>query len=74
LLREFTRAVATTPHAYLIEIRLQAARHLIEKTDLPLAFIALEIGFAHQSHMGSAFHKHLGITPGDYRRRLASPA
>lgn len=74
LLRDFTRAVGTTPHAYLIEIRLQAARHLIEKTDLPLAIIALEVGFAHQSHMGSAFRQHLDITLGDYRRRSGSPA
>ena len=72
LLRDFTRAVGTTPHAYLVEIRLQAARHLIETTDLALAIIALEAGFAHQSHMGCAFRQHLGITPSTYRRRTAS--
>jgi transcriptional regulator GlxA family with amidase domain len=70
LLRDFTRAIGLTPHAYLIEVRLQAARRLIEQTDLPLASIALDAGFAHQSHMGSAFRKHLAMTPSQYRSRF----
>ncbi|KPA90235.1 transcriptional regulator, AraC family [Pseudomonas asplenii] len=69
-LRDFTRAVGMTPHAYLLEVRVQAARRMIESADRPLAEIALDCGFAHQSHLGSAFRKVLGITPGDYRRRV----
>ncbi|MBK5417578.1 helix-turn-helix domain-containing protein [Pseudomonas sp. TH31] len=69
-LRDFTRAIGLTPHAYLIEVRLQAARRLIEQTDLPLASIAQDAGFAHQSHMGSAFRKHLAMTPSQYRSRF----
>lgn len=68
-LRDFTQAIGLTPHAYLVQVRLQAARHLIEHTDQDLATLALEAGFAHQSHMGSAFRKHLGMTPGQYRLR-----
>ncbi|SDZ48502.1 helix-turn-helix domain-containing protein [Pseudomonas sp. NFIX28] len=66
-LREFTRAIGMTPHAWLVEVRVQAARRLIERSDLPLAVIALETGFAHQSHMGSAFRKIFGLTPSQYR-------
>lgn len=69
-LREFTRATALTPHAYLVEVRLQAARKMIEHSDLPLASIALDAGFAHQSHMGSAFRKYLAMTPSQYRSRF----
>ncbi|WPN55595.1 AraC family transcriptional regulator [Pseudomonas sp. P9_31] len=69
-LRDFTRAIGLTPHAYLIEVRIQAARRMIERTDLPLAAIALDVGFAHQSHMGSAFRKHLAMTPRQYRLRF----
>ena len=69
LLRDFSLALGITPHAYLIETRLQAARSLIDSTDLPLATIALEAGFAHQSHMGSAFRLRLGMTPKEYRCR-----
>jgi AraC-like DNA-binding protein len=69
-LRDFTHAIGLTPHAYLIEVRLQAARRMIEHTDLPLATIALEVGFAHQSHMGGAFRKYLAMTPRQYRSRF----
>ncbi|MHC8286408.1 helix-turn-helix domain-containing protein [Pseudomonas sp. XS1P51] len=69
-LRDFTRAIGLTPHAYLVEMRLQAARRMIEHTDLSLASIALEAGFAHQSHMGSAFRKYLAMTPSQYRSRF----
>ncbi|MFJ7794319.1 helix-turn-helix domain-containing protein [Pseudomonas sp. NPDC096950] len=69
-LRDFTRTIGLTPHAYLIEVRLQAARRMIEQTDLPLASIALDAGFAHQSHMGGAFRKHLAMTPSQYRSRF----
>jgi AraC-like DNA-binding protein len=69
-LRDFTQAIGLTPHAYLIEVRLQAARRLIERTALPLASIALDVGFAHQSHMGSAFRKYLAMTPSQYRSRF----
>lgn len=69
-LRDFTQATGLTPHAYLVEIRLQAARRMIEHTDLSLASIALDSGFAHQSHMGSAFRKYLAMTPSQYRSRF----
>ena len=69
-LRDFTRTMGLTPHAYLVEVRLQAARRMIEHTDLPLASIALDSGFAHQSHMGSVFRKHLSMTPSQYRSRF----
>ncbi|WP_392889097.1 helix-turn-helix domain-containing protein [Pseudomonas migulae] len=69
-LRDFTRTVGLTPHAYLVEVRLQAARQMIEHSDLPLASIALDAGFAHQSHMGSAFRKYLAMTPSQYRSRF----
>ena len=46
---------------------LQAARTLIERTDMPLAMIASECGFSHQSHMGTAFRNLLGLTPLRYR-------
>jgi AraC-like DNA-binding protein len=69
-LRDFTRAIGLTPHAYIVEVRLQAARRMIETTDLSLANIALDTGFAHQSHMGSAFRKYLAMTPSQYRSRF----
>jgi transcriptional regulator GlxA family with amidase domain len=67
LLRDFRRAVGITPHAWITEVRLQAARRLLEHTDLPLAAVAQDCGFAHQSHLGSALRQATGLTPRQYR-------
>jgi len=69
-LREFTRMVGMTPHAFIIETRVQAARALMKRNAASLAAIAADCGFAHQSHMGTAFRKVLGQTPGQYRSAL----
>ncbi|RZJ62075.1 MAG: AraC family transcriptional regulator [Acidovorax sp.] len=65
-LREFTQLVGMTPHAFIVETRVQAARALLRRGTEPLASIALDCGFTHQSHMGVAFRKVLGQTPGQY--------
>ncbi|ODP33279.1 hypothetical protein A9762_19700 [Pandoraea sp. ISTKB] len=67
-LREFSRALGMTPHAYIMETRLQAARQMIARTDAPLSIVAVECGFSHQSHMGRMFRMSLGVTPQQYRR------
>jgi AraC family transcriptional regulator len=46
---------------------VQAARAMIQREDKPLSSIAADCGFTHQSHMGTAFRKILGQTPGEYR-------
>ncbi len=66
-LRSFTGAVGVTPHAYITERRVRRARDLLSASDLTLAAIAADCGFAHQSHLGAAFHARLGLSPGRYR-------
>lgn len=67
LLRDFSLATGMTPHAYVLEVRLRQARRLLRYSSMPLADIAADCGFAHQSHMGSVFLKELGTTPRRYR-------
>ena len=67
-LRSFAHATGTTPHAYITERRLQRARLIIKNSTLSIADIAADCGFAHQSHMGSAFKSRLGLSPQQYRR------
>jgi AraC-like DNA-binding protein len=66
-LREFVTLVGVTPHAFIVEARVQAARAMIQQDLAPLSSIAVDCGFTHQSHMGAAFRKVLGQTPGQYR-------
>jgi AraC-like DNA-binding protein len=65
LLRSFVRANGLTPHAYILQRRINMARRLIVRR-LPLAQAALEAGFADQSHMTRLFRRTFGMSPGAY--------
>jgi AraC-like DNA-binding protein len=64
-LRAFTKATGLTPHAYLMQRRVQAARRLIA-AGTSLAEAALASGFADQSHMTRLFVRNFGVSPGAY--------
>lgn len=65
LIRGFSKATGLTPHAYLIQRRLQMVRRLIAG-GMPLADASHAAGFADQSHMNRLFVRTYGITPGVY--------
>jgi transcriptional regulator GlxA family with amidase domain len=67
-LRSFSHATGSTPHAYITERRLHRARRLLRVSKLSIAAIAADCGFAHQSHLGSAFRSRLGLSPLQYRQ------
>lgn len=75
-LRSFSSVVGCTPHAYITERRLQRARALLRSSGgaLPIAAIAADCGFAHQSHLGAVFKGRIGMTPLQYRDAGASPS
>ncbi|WP_105420439.1 MULTISPECIES: AraC family transcriptional regulator [Neorhizobium] len=62
LLRAFDKATGFTPHAYLIQRRIQLARKLIAG-GTGLAEAALASGFADQSHMTRIFTRSFGLSP-----------
>jgi AraC-like DNA-binding protein len=70
LVRQFARATGLTPHAYLIQRRIEAARVLLARGSA-LADAAAASGFADQSHMTRIFIRTYGITPGAYAAALA---
>ena len=67
--RQFAHTLGISPGRYLTTIRLNAARRLLETTDMLVAEIAAETGFFDQSHFTKMFKRERGITPGGYRRR-----
>lgn len=67
--RKFRRLFGTTPHEYLLRVRVNAACRLLETTDLTVTAIALETGFFDHSHFTRVFHRIMDVTPGEYRRR-----
>ena len=71
LLRRFRRELDTTPHAYLVMLRLARAQHRLA-AGAPPAEAAAESGFADQAHLGRWFRRVHGITPGAYARLARS--
>lgn len=69
LLRLFKREYGLPPHAYQNFLRVEQAKTLLA-TDLPAAQVALEAGFADQSHLIRRFTPLVGATPGQYRQSL----
>ena len=65
--RVFTREVGTTPSQYVLQMRVEAARRQIERTDGGLKHVASATGFGSVDVMRRAFVRLLGITPRRYR-------
>ena len=68
--REFKRTTGTTPHQYLIKFRIDRAKALLARNDLPLTEVGLRSGFSHQSHFTRLFRRITGTTPNSYRLML----
>jgi transcriptional regulator GlxA family with amidase domain len=69
--RVFRRETGMTPANFVEATRVDAARRLLEETDLPLKHVAPASGFATPAALRRAFRKKLGITPMVYRSRAS---
>jgi len=70
LARAFRKTENLTPGEYLQRLRVRAACHRLSERDYPLAAIAMECGFADQSHFTRVFKKLTKTTPAQFRRAL----
>ncbi|HYG73105.1 MAG TPA: AraC family transcriptional regulator [Actinomycetota bacterium] len=68
LARAFRARIGTSPHRYLIEVRLRAAEALLRGGDLTVSRIAERTGFGSPSHLGRRFVERYGMQPSIYRR------
>ncbi|MEU4362242.1 helix-turn-helix domain-containing protein [Promicromonospora sp. NPDC023987] len=73
LARRFTEQLGTSPGQWLLNQRLDAARVLLEQTDLPVEAIATRVGLVSATNLRRRFRAHLGTTPGTYRRTFSDP-
>jgi len=66
----FRRALGVPVHQYVIRRRIERAAVLLRETRLPISRIALDSGFAHQSHLARHMRRVLGVSPGELRDSL----
>jgi AraC-like DNA-binding protein len=69
LIRSFKQYFGLTPHAYLVNHRIQCGQQDL-KNGNPIADAAVDNGFADQPHFQRTFKKLLAVTPKQYRQSL----
>lgn len=70
--RAFAQWMHLSPRQYLQNLRLEAARRLLEHTDLSASAIAEQLQFASATHFGRLWKKSQGLSPAAYRRAVRS--
>ncbi|WP_405413557.1 GlxA family transcriptional regulator [Streptomyces rubiginosohelvolus] len=66
--RRFVRQVGVSPGQWLLQQRIDAARSLLERTDLPVETVAARVGLSSAVNLRRRFRTAVGTTPGAYRR------
>jgi len=67
--RMFREATATTPHNYLVRLRLGHAMRALRTTDGSVTDIAFASGFNDSNYFSYSFRKLTGLAPTEYRKR-----
>jgi len=68
-IRVFSKQTGLAPHAFLMQLRVNKAKSLIDKGQ-SLSQVASQTGFSDQSHLTRIFKRYLGYTPGQYRNSV----
>ncbi len=70
LQRKFVETFGSSPQAFIIKLRLQAACEALHQGATQISEIARELGFCDQSAFTQLFQKHMAMTPLRYRKRF----
>jgi len=64
---QFRAATGYRPHEYLLWRRVEKAKAMLRKAELPVVQVALEVGFQAQAHFTTVFKRLTGDTPASWR-------
>jgi transcriptional regulator GlxA family with amidase domain len=70
--RRFRAEVGESPTQWLIQRRVEAARRMLETTDLTIEQVATAAGFGSATLLRKHLHASVGLAPASYRRRFAA--
>lgn len=70
--RSFRRSTGKTPQQHVMQRRIERAKDLLARPELPIVEVGLRSGFKNQSHFTTLFRKYTSLTPKIWREaRLA---
>jgi AraC family transcriptional regulator len=67
LCKLFKQSLGMTPHAYLVQQRVERSIGLLQRRESRIIDIALACGFANPSHFARCFRRQMGISPKQFR-------
>ncbi|WP_347280014.1 AraC family transcriptional regulator [Leptolyngbya sp. FACHB-8] len=65
--RLFKQSTGITPHAYLMQQRVELSKQLLKSGKRTINDIALACGFANSSHFAKCFRRYTGVSPKQFR-------
>jgi AraC family transcriptional regulator len=66
--RSFKQSMGVAPYQYLVQQRVERAKQLLKQQETSISDIALDCGFANQTHLTKVFRKMTGMTPKAYQK------
>ena len=68
-IRAFKKNVGYTPHVYIMDARVNAAKYMLANSDASLQRICADCGFSAPSALCAAFKRSTGVTPMQFRQQ-----
>ena len=65
----FKKETGVNPKEYILNIKLERISNFLKSKNDDIETLALMFGFTSSSHMSSAFKKHYGMTPAEFRKK-----
>ncbi len=66
----FKKEVGENVKNYILRIKVDAAKDLLENPNIPVSMVASELGYSNFSHFTQMFKKHENVTPSEYRKQF----
>ncbi len=66
----FRDVTGTTPHKYILKLRIDNAKNLLATSNLAISEVAVCVGFSDPYHFSRVFSKNVGISPKQYKQRF----
>ncbi len=70
--RRFHAATGMSPLEYVHTLRLEEAKHMLERETCSIEAIANEVGYEDAGFFSRLFRRHVGLTPAAYRKRFGT--
>ena len=72
LIYRFRREFGITPHKYMLDRKMVAAREMLSSSSMQIKEISALLGFANPQYFSSAFKSDCGMTPLEYREKVSA--